>query len=251
MKKRLLALCLSLFFIFSLTSCGSDLNKQKEIYGQNRLEVKENMQKLGLAINSMKDEDLLTIKDKFDEQAKEAKTDVDKENATLYSSLMKSYSEVNNELGDFEGFGDFSVTKAGKTVTFTLNEKFDKRNADFVFVYTIIGDSMKLTGMNVNPIYTKGEIFKKAGLNVITGMLTVFCVLILISLIIYAFNIFPYLEEKKKAKVNLEELISAEDKEADLDLSSDLELVAVITAAICAAGEMTTDDFVVRHIKRR
>ena len=132
-----------------------------------------------------------------------------------------------------------------------MNEKFDKRNADFVFVYTIIGDSMKLTGMNVNPIYTKGEIFKKAGLNVITGMLTVFSVLILISLIIYAFNIFPYLEEKKKAKVNLEEPIFAEDEEADLDLSSDLELVAVITAAICAAGEMTTDDFVVRHIKRR
>lgn len=95
----------------------------------------------------------------------------------------------------------------------------------------------------------------KAGLNVVMGMSVVFIVLILISLIIYAFRIIPYLEKKKKEHENLsgstiidDDLYSDNNTE---DMTINSEIAAVIIAAIKASGEEKTDDFVVRSIKRR
>jgi sodium pump decarboxylase gamma subunit len=109
---------------------------------------------------------------------------------------------------------------------------------------------MKLTGINVNPRYSKLEIFQKALLNVLMGMLIVFSVLILISLIIRAFKIFPYLEERKK-NAKAARVVPEPVEEENEKLEDDLELVAVISAAIAASSGLTTDDFVVRQIRRR
>ena len=82
-----------------------------------------------------------------------------------------------------------------------------------------------------------------------------FIVLILISLIIYAFRIIPYFEKKKKEHENLsgstiidDDLYSDNNTE---DMTINSEIAAVIIAAIKASGEEKTDDFVVRSIKRR
>ena len=80
-----------------------------------------------------------------------------------------------------------------------------------------------------------------------------FCVLILISLIIYCFKFIALIGNKpKKAEAKSE----PEKKETAAaapaaDLTDDTELVAVISAAIAASEGTTTEGFVVRSINRR
>ena len=94
-----------------------------------------------------------------------------------------------------------------------------------------------------------------AGKNTIISMAIVFAVLILISLIITCFKIFPYLEEKKKNKatsnVKSAETTVVETKEENVPQTDDSELIAVIAAAIAASEGTSTSDFVVRSINRR
>lgn len=89
------------------------------------------------------------------------------------------------------------------------------------------------------------------------GIGIVFVILILISFIISLFKYIPVIQKKfsKKPEVKaaptpapaVEEPV-VEEAEADTD---DLELVAVITAAVAAAlGTTDTDGFVVRSIRR-
>lgn len=103
-----------------------------------------------------------------------------------------------------------------------------------------------------------GEAMARAGLNTLIGMGTVFVVLILISMIINGFAVIPKLQKafSKKAdegqsvKENAAPTVQAE--EPAVDETDDLELVAVITAAIAASeGAASTDGFVVRSIIRR
>jgi Na+-transporting methylmalonyl-CoA/oxaloacetate decarboxylase gamma subunit len=103
-----------------------------------------------------------------------------------------------------------------------------------------------------------GEKLSKAGLNTLISISIVFCVLILISLIIYAFNIFPYLENKKKEKEKAaaatpkDEVVSQiQVREEQQNVTDDTELIAVIAAAIAASEGTSTSDFVVRSINRR
>ncbi len=103
-----------------------------------------------------------------------------------------------------------------------------------------------------------GEAMAKAGLNTLIGMGTVFVVLILISMIINGFAVIPKLQKafSKKAdegqsvKENAAPAVQAE--EPAVDETDDLELVAVIAAAVAASeGAASTDGFVVRSIIRR
>ncbi|SFP92564.1 sodium pump decarboxylases, gamma subunit [Lachnospiraceae bacterium XBB1006] len=91
-------------------------------------------------------------------------------------------------------------------------------------------------------------------LNVALGMGSVFIVLIIISLIIQCFNIFPMLEAKfKKNKKATEEFKNEPIRETVIDeeTSDDEAVVAAIMAAITAYSGMSQDEFVVRSIVRR
>lgn len=109
--------------------------------------------------------------------------------------------------------------------------------------------------MTFDKVYTLGEKMGKAGMNTLMGMGTVFVILILISIIIYAFRIIPYLQNKKKnaadATAAKEDKVVEQIAQKEELVQDDLELVAVISAAIAAATGSSTDGFVVRSIKRR
>lgn len=116
------------------------------------------------------------------------------------------------------------------------------------------------------------ERLETATLNTILGVITVFSVLILIILLIYMFRIIPYLEDKKKKKqmdigsntepsntesastksVSTKPVITSSTKSESIKLTDNLELVAVITAAISASmGEaVPADGLVVRSIRK-
>lgn len=110
-----------------------------------------------------------------------------------------------------------------------------------------------------------------AGLNTLVGLTVVFAVLILIAWIISLLKYTVYLEkffaerkkrkeEKKKLKAlkkqgEKAQIVESVDKTIEQivkkeELSNDLELVAVITAAICAATGQSSDSFVVRSVKK-
>ncbi len=90
--------------------------------------------------------------------------------------------------------------------------------------------------------------------NTVMGISIVFSMLALISILIYCFRIIPYLTEKLKKNTEPEPV-----SEPFIDIrllvpeptEDERELVAVIAAAIAASEEISTDDFVVRSIRRR
>lgn len=98
-----------------------------------------------------------------------------------------------------------------------------------------------------------------AGINTVICLAVVFTVLIFISFLISLFKYIPKLEatlSKKDKNTELAEnavvntVSQIEVKEEEEELSDDLELVAVITAAIAASAGTSTDGFVVRSIRR-
>ena len=100
-----------------------------------------------------------------------------------------------------------------------------------------------------------GQRLAVAGGNTIIGLLTVFVVLILLSLIIYCFKFVNKLTvpPSKKADASASApapkaapAVKAATKEPEMDPA----LVAVIAAAIAAAEEKPVEGFVVRSIKR-
>ena len=89
--------------------------------------------------------------------------------------------------------------------------------------------------------------------NTVLGMGTVFVMLIAIALIIYCFKIIPVIQEKfaKKAEPTAEAPKTVPVVAAPVHETDDLELVAVIAAAIAASENVPVDSFRVRTIKRR
>ena len=89
------------------------------------------------------------------------------------------------------------------------------------------------------------------------GMGTVFAVLIFISLIISCFKVIPKITEARANKNKKANITTEEDKSETVsanetvDVSDDLELIAVIASAIAASENTSTDSFVVRSIRRR
>ena len=115
---------------------------------------------------------------------------------------------------------------------------------------------LKMTSCTLNLDETKGELMTKAALNTLLGMGTVFIVLILISIIISGFGVIPKIQASfasKKVEPIPEPVAPAPAEpgvEEEEDLSDDMELVAVIAAAIAAYEGTSVEGFQVRSIKR-
>lgn len=175
------------------------------------------------------------------------------------------WTEVSDSFGTCTGVVEdsFSVTKAGNTLTTDMLLAFEDadgnvKNVTFETVYTYY--NMEMTGITIEPVYSLSEKMQKAGMNTLISMSIVFAVLILISILIYCFNIFPYIEKKKKerlekskpaATIEVKKPIQPIEPASTADTADDAELIAVIAAAIAASEGTSTDGFVVRSINRR
>lgn len=104
-----------------------------------------------------------------------------------------------------------------------------------------------------------GSAISDAAINTVICLMMVFAVLIFISFLISLFKYIPKLEallskkkENKSEVVNsaVQNTVSQIEVKEEEELVDDLELVAVITAAIAASSGTSTDGFVVRSIKR-
>ena len=182
----------------------------------------------------------------------------------VFEKAFESWSKASADMGSYVELTDIvsntMTVKEYQGMTYaqegiiTAQIKGDKREANVEIIY----EDQKPTSITTNVMYTFGESMEKAALNTLLGMGTVFVVLILISIIISSFGLiskFQKMKEEKAKKADVKAdavdntIAQIIEKE---ELADDLELVAVIAAAIAASeGAASTDGFVVRSIKRR
>ena len=173
--------------------------------------------------------------------------------AEAFTTAFAGYEGSAEELGAYvstDGYEEPGVK--GDEITLVTNVTYENRTAKVSIVFNKKSVAQSVT---IDPKYSTGEILKKAGMNTILGMGTVFIVLIFISLVIYCFNFIPgnqapKQEEKPAPKPKAPKKPAARPAAAKEDLVDDKELVAAITAAICAYTGTSSDGFVVRSIRR-
>ena len=97
----------------------------------------------------------------------------------------------------------------------------------------------------------------KAGMNTLIGLGTVFVVLLFLTFIISQIHWIPDIINRKKKQETASESSAPAPapapvvEEAVEEETDDLELIAVISAAIAASEQAPADGFVVRSIRRR
>lgn len=169
----------------------------------------------------------------------------------LYAKQKKQYKGLKKKIKT-----EFTITTDSATVTETiLCDSGDKLLASLTFDKDgqIQTDDNGNYSFKFDEYKTLGQKMQKAGLNTIMSMSIVFLVLIFISLLISCFKFIGLIGKGKadKAPVAVAAAPAAPVSEPE-DLTDDLELVAVITAAIAAASETeSADGLVVRSIIRR
>ena len=172
--------------------------------------------------------------------------------AESFSTAFAGYAGSMDELGGYLSTDSYDEPEIkGEDVSFVVNMSFEKRTAELSLVFNKKGIVQSVT---LDPDYSTGEILKKAGMNTILGMGTVFIVLIFISLVIYCFNFIPGnrtpKEEEKKKPAPKQRPAKKASRAAKEKPADDKELVAAITVAICAYNGASPEGFVVRSIRR-
>lgn len=178
------------------------------------------------------------------------------QNDAFTTATMESWKGVKDELGAYSSIVSQNVEKDGDVVTISTVAQFEKAKADVVLMLDL-GQQM-YTSMTYSVQYSLADNMQRAGMNTLMGIGIVFLMLVFLSFVI---GLFKYIEKfqnvgKKKAA---EEAPKAEEapapaiaqsEAADEDFADDLELVAVISAAIAAYENTSGDSFVVRSIKK-
>lgn len=236
MKKVLIVLGM-LTCLFGLTACGS-----KEEQDTAALVTEDEAKQ-------MADQIIGEIIDMID-QGMDAYYQSD---ATL-SAIFSSWNNTIEEIGNFKEITGYEVKSGSDKVEIIASIACENGNGT---VDIVLDENLQISSVTTEATKTFGELMKGAALNTLLGMGTVFAVLILIIFIISAFSLIPKMEaamgkkkaEKAPATAAVEK--AAAQIESNEELSDDLELVAVIAAAIAASeGAASTDGFVVRSIKR-
>ncbi|MCR4989485.1 MAG: OadG family protein [Lachnospiraceae bacterium] len=245
MKKWLITLCMSLCLL-SLTACGAKEEAPKLSDADALQEGIMDAQMLSsIIINDMVDEYAYQMEQQYGwgQMLKNA-----------CDSMEKSIDEMGNIVSGGEELVSNSVTldslgnyDEGSIQVLIHGEKKDA-------VFEVVFERGQYKSFTTNVKHTFAESMEKAGLNTLLGMGTVFCVLILISLIISAFNFIPKVQaafKKKPAAVSEKAVDSAIAQIVqNEELSDDEELVAVISAAIASFEGTSSDGFYVRSIRR-
>lgn len=237
MKKRIFSIALLFVMTVSLL-CGCGKEK---LYGDR---TKQDLEVEALAI-------VQTLADCAPDELESGAQYYEANGLDMYADLFRGWGEISSTQGALTGYKDYNIDQTGKTYTAKMELQFEKRDAILTIVYKTY--NMEMESITIEPVYTLQETMAKAGLNTVMGIGIVFVILILISLIIKSFEFInkaqKKAEEKAAAKTAEPAVIPGPIKVPEV--SADEELVAVIAAAIAASTGRTTDDFVVRSIRRR
>ena len=234
--KKLMAVLLAIVCMASLAACGSkvevspvDEATQSYLVGQ--------MESLLSTLGGMSAEELKMYEEVDD---------------TFTVAAVTNFEGVMAELGAFKGIDSTEIEVDEKEYTVTSLVQYEQRAA--IVTLTLEFKSQSFTPMSItfDAQYSMGETLQRAGLNTLMGVGIVFCVLLFLCFLISLFKYVSKLsgedkKEQKKAPAPAAPVVTAA---APAEETDDLELVAVIAAAIAAAENTSTDSFVVRSIKK-
>lgn len=251
--------------VFVLTACGSEkapseLQQSKESAARNRADqvVKltaalvdsENVDQMLEDYNNMELGDLFAST--YTQYYSDASFMCE---GKAVNGALTSFKTGIDSMGSITEFGASTSVVDDDTIIVTVPLKGENGNGSVELIFT--NDIyLQMTSCTLNLDQTKGQLMTRAALNTLLGMGTVFVVLILISLIISAFGVIPKIQASFAPKKT--EIAPAPApapaapvvEEEDDDLSDDMELVAVIAAAIAAYEGTNVEGFQVRSIRR-
>lgn len=173
-----------------------------------------------------------------------------------FVGMIGAWKAAEKECGEYVSHGDYEVEVKSKGYVVSTTAQYKDRGATISFTFD---EDMNMESMDVSAKMEMGEILTKAGLNTLLGMGTVFVVLIFLAFLIDSMKYISVVQElfsknenasaqEEQSKVVPVEVVEEAVEEVVAD---DLELIAVITAAIAASEGTSTDGFVVRSIRRR
>ncbi len=181
--------------------------------------------------------------------------------------LYKTYKDLIVANGDVTEYEDAKVVEIEDGYKVTIKVKCKNGEGKAVFTFETISNQLQITSAVFDTVAEKEEAsMGRAALNTLIGLGTVFFSLVLIlyiiSLLKYADGfvagvgkifgkITGIFKKKEVEKEVVNEAINQVVARIEENETNDLELVAVITAAIAAQTGASTDSFVVRKIKRR
>ena len=161
------------------------------------------------------------------------------------TSYRGSVEDIGNPQADFEN-ATVKVSKDEVIVTVPISGTVHQGSFEAIY-----DKNLHLTSMTTNIMYSFAEAMGKAGQNTLIGMGTVFVMLIVIMFIIMILGACCSEKKEKKDETASDSVDKAiEGIVAREEAADDTELVAVIAAAIAAYEGSSTDDFIVRSIKR-
>lgn len=248
MKKKISVLLCVLAVVFSFAGCGS----QKETVEYDKEVLEQYAESIISSFAVMDDAAFAQFTEGSELQVNltmmQTGLPVEKEGLV---SMINSWKASLDECGAYKGHGEYTAEADKSGVVLSTEAEYEERNAMIEFQFD---ENLNMESMDVSAKYELSEILQKAGLNTVLGMGTVFAVLIFLAFIISLMKYIPALLGQNEKQ---EDAVKATTKSAPavetvvVDETDDLELVAVITAAIAASEGTSTDGFVVRSIKRR
>ncbi|MCR5279845.1 MAG: OadG family protein [Lachnospiraceae bacterium] len=267
MKRKIAALICAIALTFGLTACGStenynSLQEQKVSSAENLanmilqlVQAVGNQETVSELTRSYNKEELRAVCQNAFQSNFQYSVEAD---LGAFDGLLTSYAQMAEDMGGEPTMGPSKSKVVGKEiiVTFVMYGS----NCDGEVVFTFSNDvftRFKSGAASAKTTFAQkmnaaGRQMGNAGLNTLLGMGSVFIVLILISLIISSFSLLNRKDSKKETKA-VPASVAAAPAAVTEELVDDSELVAVITAAICAyesANGGSADGFVVRSIRK-
>lgn len=270
MKKTLLMFCMAVC-ILSLVACSRKENASAEQIPQ---EIENTMKSGAFAY--------LSRLDNYDDAAIDSELKrVEKQKNEVMVLALNSWKEVKGDLGKMAaGTGAVlsqEVTRVGDDgYRVVARISYEKKEMDFTLsAKEVIKSNGQIvlipTELVFSPCYTTGEKLSKAGINSFLGIVAILGAVILMGFFINKLKGINNSEDKKKDEQAASERGAAAPIPADPisapevvpvalmqaqtavpeNLADDMELAAVITAAIAAAQRVPVEGLVVRSIRRK
>ena len=177
----------------------------------------------------------------------------------FYARAAEAWEEAKADLGEVVSLEDGTLEVDGDFVTCTIPGEFEK-NPGIVRVFWNISTGTPVpTDLTITVEESRGVLIGQAGMNTITGIGTVFVMLVFLIFVISSFDFIFGSKKKKKAApaapVQEAPKAAAPVVEETAPAADDMELQAVISAAIAMYEEdmasASGDAYVARPIRRK
>lgn len=234
MKNRIKYLIFSLLMVIMMALCACGKKVSDDISTNLTSESK----KFIMGLYSKSDSELYNEIAAFDQNGQ-----------AVYAEGYRNFIETREQLGGLLNIKDIKVSYSDGNYVVKAAYSAELGNGEMTL--GLKEDAKEMVILSFTPKYSLAEKMGKAALNTVLGMGTVFIILIFISFLISLFKYISIFENKIKAKqtpvIETKENNTVSEPE---NLEDDLELVAVITAAIAEFSNTDASNLIVRSIKR-